>query len=1389
MIFLLSILCLCVPVYADSPGSLPDFKSAERGKIGWPDNETLRNEPASALLEKFRTPPPGYGQVPFYWLTGDKLTRERLLWQLNFLTGKTLPGLKPNELPSDYPLPKVSGLQLNTAHAKGSINGQSYGLFGNSYPLDPPFFTPEFWELWQWYVGECDRRQIGIGISDYTLAWPGQGFIVDEVISDPDRQGKKLRCKKERLTANTALSMGETFPNEITRLSRPVPDDSKYVDRYIFYWEHQPKSIDPMDRETGRQIADRFFGESERQVPEEFRSSLNYYFQDELHFAIDGLIWTPQFVDEFQKIKGYDIRPHLAHLFEVIDDTTPKIRLDYYDVKVTLTEKGYFEPVCEWHNQRGMLYGCDQMSRGLTPTEYGDYFRAVRWFSAPGHDTPGSGADIIKGKVSSSISHLYGNPRVWLEGYHSAGWGMTLGNLTRTTNENYAVGCNLLCLHGLYYTTHGGFWEWAPPCYHFRMPYWRHMGVWLQYFERLSFVLSQGHHVADVAIVYPVEDGAAGFDNSHSTNIAFNFGRGLYVRGIDFDFIDGQSIARSRSEKGKMNVANASYRFLVIPSMKALRWNALEKIREFHQAGGVVIALESLPEVSDRVGANDPELQKMMKEIFEDGHGILLSNQVSEPTSLQSRTYEGGSTGPWVWADQPAQDVAFKAVWKHGKARANIRFHADNRGDLFLNGTRICENAGYDKGWTGEINLADGDVIVARCRDDDKAGGKTAGFFFSAVANGKTLLSGEAFLCSTRPEDWNSDAWRRSSSTDQLAGVSQRFVHLFHITGMRDATSLGVINFPAEVEKIISEQSVRDFQVDGGAWVQHRQIETRDGLTDVYFVQHAKKDSWATFRATGDVFLWNAWDGTAQKLMEKETLPDGRTCVLLPGEKEEARLLFFVPKSANLPEIPVYRRYGNAVTVCELNDAWEFETVPTMDNTFGDFRLPVEKNPFDGSFMLGTEARRFKTFRCNQEQSNERFADPSFDDSAWQTVTCGFGTQMFLYALNENQPVAEVESTLLAGKTPEQIGDVVRKPYRFSWRWGVEGNPGEQGYHGLKEHVSDNFLIVPKGVSYFTSTIVLEKESYLYLECSQDVKAPAETTVAPTAVWVDGKPFQENQRFAPGTHRIMAKFDKPGRAHVVFSTEKEANATTRTQLAMKWFDRQFALKYAPTGTEGNVQWFRFLSPPGLAEIVLPKVGLWSVYIDGQKFDITSDAGDKIHFDIPEALKKRSAVVVALKIAGGSYGNNDGGIFGDSVALRCEKGLISPGDWSKMGVLETYSGGAWYRKSLVIDRQELEKVKTENGRYVLDLGRVGASCEVRINGALASVLTSAPWSCDVTSQLVSGENRIEILVMSTLSNHYQTIPSSYRGNPEAGLLGPVRLLKEQNIPSVVPSSGQ
>ena len=146
------------------------------------------------------------------------------------------------------------------------------------------------------------------------------------------------------------------------------------------------------------------------------------------------------------------------------------------------------------------------------------------------------------------------------------------------------------------------------------MPYWEHMGTFLKYFDRLSYLMSQGDAVADVAVIYPVTPYEAEKNGKEATQIAFHLGNKLMAAGINFDFIDHQSIARAKIKNGQLVVenANASYKALIFPNMDAVRWNNLEKAAALSEAGGLVLSVGTLPTATDHAGVNDPALHDLL---------------------------------------------------------------------------------------------------------------------------------------------------------------------------------------------------------------------------------------------------------------------------------------------------------------------------------------------------------------------------------------------------------------------------------------------------------------------------------------------------------------------------------------------------------------------------------------------------------------------------------------------------------------------------------------------------------------------------------------------------------------------------------------------------------
>ncbi|MEI6644891.1 MAG: glycosyl hydrolase [bacterium] len=550
---------------------------------GWTVGQANRS-PDLDVLPGFKSPPPGFGVVPFFWWLGDPLTQERLGWILGQMEGMG-----------------ISGYQINYAHGYKD-GGRSYGL---TIPSEPPLFSDEWWKLTGWFMNEAKKQSAGISLSDYTLGI-GQGWSVDEILRDhPEMCGATLK-----------LVDGKQ-PDAV--MTGTVPGEGGKVREVSVVAAKAELSIDPMHPESGRLYAKTFFGQFEDRLGQEGGKGLNFFFSDELGFGVGGSLWNDRFAAEFKRRKGYDIVPELPALFMDIGPRTPKVRLDYSDVQVALSEEGFFKPVYDWHQQRGMTMGCDHGGRGRNVVEFGDYFRTQRWNQGPGADQPGLSKELIKAKVASSIAHLYQRPRVWLEGYYGSGWGTTSAGIVDATFVNFVRGFNLLSFHGMYYATHGGWWEWAPPDNTFRMPYWKHLRGFMGCVQRLSYLFVQGQHRCDVAILYPVAPMEAGMGGKEAVDAAFTSGNVLYGKSIDFDFMDFQSLARAKVVGKELQVSGESYRVLILPAMRAVRHSTLQKAAEFRRAGGVVLAVGALPEASDRVGRDDAEVAALVKELFPNG--------------------------------------------------------------------------------------------------------------------------------------------------------------------------------------------------------------------------------------------------------------------------------------------------------------------------------------------------------------------------------------------------------------------------------------------------------------------------------------------------------------------------------------------------------------------------------------------------------------------------------------------------------------------------------------------------------------------------------------------------------------------------------------------------
>ena len=154
----------------------------------------------------------------------------------------------------------------------------------------------------------------------------------------------------------------------------------------------------------------------------------------------------------------------------------------------------------------------------------------------------------------------------------------------------------------------------------YQQPYWSELRPFSDYVSRLSYLLSQGRFQGRIAILLPVADvRAASQDREYVDNLTLkmhSLTNALMRTGYDFDFIDDASVLRAGIRDGTLIVGQNTYGTIILPPVQVARLDTLEKLATFHQAHGNIIGLDRLPEGSSEHGSPDPDVGKVVAQMF-----------------------------------------------------------------------------------------------------------------------------------------------------------------------------------------------------------------------------------------------------------------------------------------------------------------------------------------------------------------------------------------------------------------------------------------------------------------------------------------------------------------------------------------------------------------------------------------------------------------------------------------------------------------------------------------------------------------------------------------------------------------------------------------------------
>ncbi len=525
-----------------------------------------------SLREGFTRTDPRYGPVPLWWWSGEPVTEERLRWQLQKLRAAGLRNL----------------CVINLAPA-----GPTHGCGAD----DPPFYDERWWSLFGCALDEAERLGMFLWYYDQ-IGFSGANFPARLVAETPEFAGYQLLC----------FPGGTALPPE----AAVVAEDGGQVFATV------RQGFDWLNPRAAGALLDRIHGAMERRFGDRLGRVIAGSFQDELQ---PMPTWTAAVPALYRQRYGQDLLERLALLFRGGAEAGA-VRRRFYGLLAELAETAFFGPLGEWHDRHGMLLGCDQAGPGRKVDPHGaqrlylDYFRTHRHFSAPGSDMDG------EAKPHSSLVHTHGGSRVWLEGFHSSGWGGTVEETLHWLVPWLQAGVTLFDPHAVYYSTRGGWWEWAPPDTGWRQPYAEHYPVFADTVARACWLLTQGHHLCDIAVYYPGHavwehmspadlragehpQAAAGRDPDDAVRhirevywaLVGRQARHEAIPGVlradrrDFDLLDDAALAAGQVQEGALRVAAEQYRVLVLPGTTPPEAAAQERLRAFVAGGGLLVAV------------------------------------------------------------------------------------------------------------------------------------------------------------------------------------------------------------------------------------------------------------------------------------------------------------------------------------------------------------------------------------------------------------------------------------------------------------------------------------------------------------------------------------------------------------------------------------------------------------------------------------------------------------------------------------------------------------------------------------------------------------------------------------------------------------------------------
>jgi hypothetical protein len=311
-------------------------------------------------------------------------------------------------------------------------------------------------------------------------------------------------------------------------------------------------------------------------------------------YEVRGLPWTGEFLAEFQKRRGYDLKPYLPVLRGSQiggEDTSERVLFDFRKTQGELLVDAYYRAAVEASHRAGFTVESEAGGPGphlhqvpvdsLLAQGSVDSVRGEFWPDRMSYDT------IWVVKETASAARIYGKKRVHMEAFTTNNhWEEGPQDLKLAGDRAFAEGMNHVVWHTAAHMPRSGGKPgsvyYAGTHLNTNVPWWPMAKGFLGYLTRTSYLLQQGEPVADVLYYY----GDQGYNFVPPKHAPEGLGAGY-----GYDVTNADALRRRLRVRGdKLQwPEGGSYELLVLPKREDIEVGVLAKVEELLRAGAKVL--------------------------------------------------------------------------------------------------------------------------------------------------------------------------------------------------------------------------------------------------------------------------------------------------------------------------------------------------------------------------------------------------------------------------------------------------------------------------------------------------------------------------------------------------------------------------------------------------------------------------------------------------------------------------------------------------------------------------------------------------------------------------------------------------------------------------------